>query len=171
MEMSEMDVLRKLGEVVGHHRVDQVAFLVPDLSTAIEEWNAMLGPREWRSWLYSYKTMRSGFRGDVGTFEMRIALCSSSPQIELIQPVAGPSIYHEWIHRRGFGPHHVGRFVADVEASIRELRTIGLEPIQWGSGYGTDGDGGFAYYEVGPDAGTIIELIEPPAQRREPQIL
>ncbi len=169
--MAEMDALRKLGEVVGHPRVDQVAFLVPDLSKAIEDWNAMLGPREWQSWVYSHKTMRSGFRGRTGAFEMRIALCASAPQIELIQPVAGPSIYHEWIDRRGFGPHHIGRFVVDIEATICELRDTGLEPIQWGSGYGMDGDGGFAYYEVGPDNGTIIELIEPPARRRQPQTL
>lgn len=153
-------------ELVGHDRVDQVAYLVPDLEAAVEDWNATLGTREWLTWRYGPTTLpRLGFRGEPGQFEMRIALTAEAPQVELIQPVSGPSIYHEWIAKRGYGPHHIGRFVVDIETSIDALRASGVEPTQWGAGYGLDGDGGFAYYEFGPEGGTVVELIEPPSRR------
>src|SRR5690606_38331735 len=96
---------------------------------------------------------------------------TTTPQFELIQPLDAPSIYHEWIERRGFGPHHVGRFVTDIEESIRRLRAIGFEPVQWATRYGLDGDGGFAYYELGEHADTVVELIQPPNRRRRPEAL
>ena len=170
--MIQTFALQRIGELVGHERVDQVAYLVPDLGQAIAQWNALLGQREWHVYRYSPRTIpRMGFRGMPGRFEMHLALSASGPQVELIQPIDGPSIYHEWIERRGFGPHHIGRFVVDIEATIEELRAIGIEPVQWGTGYGLDGDGGFAYYEFGPDGGTVIELIEPPSRRRTPELL
>jgi methylmalonyl-CoA/ethylmalonyl-CoA epimerase len=168
----EMEALRKLGELVGHHRVDQVAYLVPDLEMAIADWNAVLGARKWHSWRYSPRTLpRMGFRGEPGRFEMRIALSAQAPQVELIQPVSGPSIYHEWIDRRGYGPHHIGRFVGNIETTVEELRALGAEPVQWGAGYGVNGDGGFAYYEFGPDGETVVELIEPPVRRQPADVL
>ena len=36
-------------------------------------------------------------------------------------------------------------------------------------GYGLDGDGGFAYLDTIDDVGMIVELIEFPARRREPE--
>jgi catechol 2,3-dioxygenase-like lactoylglutathione lyase family enzyme len=167
--VNEHQALQKLGELVGHDRVDQVAYLVPDIDEAVAEWNAVLGPRTWLTWHYSAETLpRLGFRGGPGEFEMRIALSAEAPQIELIQPISGPSIYHEWIARRGYGPHHIGRFVVDIETAVAALRELGVEPIQWGADYGLDGDGGFAYYEFGPDRGTVVELIQPPARRPVP---
>ncbi|GAB2846280.1 VOC family protein [Microbacterium insulae] len=159
-----------LSEQSLHASVDQVAYLVPDLADGIREWNSLLGEQEWIVYEYSAATLpRLGFRGGPGKFVMRLALAGAGPQIELIQPVRGPSIYHEWVQRRGYGPHHVGRFVADIDAAMDSLRRVGKEPVQWGAGYGLDGDGGFAYYELGPDDGTIVELIQPPRRRRTPE--
>ncbi|MGR0218679.1 VOC family protein [Agromyces sp. ZXT2-6] len=158
---------KKLADLSRNPNVDQVAFLVPDLRAGIEQWNALLGEREWRVYQYAPSTLpRLGFRGGPGQFVMRLALSGSGPQIELIEPVAGPSLYHEWIKRRGYGPHHVGRFVDDIETAMEALRREGAEPVQWGTGYGLDGDGGFAYYELTPDGDTIVELIQPPRRRR-----
>lgn len=158
---------RGLSQQALHANVDQVAYLVPDLAEGIREWDALLGEQKWIVYEYSAETLpRLGFRGGPGEFVMRLALAGAGPQIELIEPVRGPSIYHEWVHRRGYGPHHVGRFVADIDAAMDSLRTEGREPVQWGAGYGLDGDGGFAYYELGPGEGTIVELIQPPRRRR-----
>lgn len=164
--------LERIAELALNDNVDQVAYLVPDLAEGVRLWDAMLGEQEWLVYRYSPESVpRLGFRGGPGRFEMRLALSRTRPQIELIEPVAGPSLYHEWIQRRGYGPHHVGRFVADIEAAIDSLRQDGFEPIQWGAGYGLDGDGGFAYYEIGPDDGTVVELIQPPRRRRPTESL
>ena len=173
--MSADDVdrcLQTISELVVNPGFDQVAYLVPDIYEAIDEWNSILGEQEWKVYLYSPETLpQSGFRGESAQFAMRLALTSTSPQFELIQPIDGPSIYHEWIERRGFGPHHVGRFVTDIEESMSRLRAIGFEPAQWGTGYGLDGDGGFAYYELGEQGETVVELIQPPKRRRQPEAI
>jgi len=173
MSAQEIDrFMEAVGELVNTAGFDQIAYLVPDLDAAIEEWNSILVEQEWNVYLFSPETLpRSGFRGQSGNFAMRLALTTTTPQFELIQPLDAPSIYHEWIERRGFGPHHVGRFVTDIEESIRRLRAIGFEPVQWATRYGLDGDGGFAYYELGEHADTVVELIQPPNRRRRPEAL
>lgn len=170
--MSDPRATRTFSDVVGAINVDQIGYLVPDLEEAIVEWERLLGPRSWNTWTYSSISVpHLGFRGQEGVFEIRIALSGESPQIELIEPVRGPSIYHEWIARRGYGPHHVGVFVNDLAALTAELKQIGIIPVQSGSGYGLDGDGGFAYFEIGDDADTVFELIEPPMRRRPPVVM
>jgi methylmalonyl-CoA/ethylmalonyl-CoA epimerase len=50
------------------------------------------------------------------------------------------------------------------------MRASGLEPLQSARGYGAEGDGAFAYFEP-PGLGLIVELIEPPRVRIEPEFV
>ncbi|WP_150954616.1 VOC family protein [Microbacterium testaceum] len=149
--------------------VDQVAYVVPDLKSAVAEWSRRLGDVQWSSYTYEAAALPvAGFRGGVAEFEMKVALSSTVPQVELIEPLKGPSVYHEFISRRGHGFHHVGRFVTEVSACVRKLSSQGIEPAQWGGGYGMDGDGGFAYYDAGE---YFVEFIEVPRRRRPSEAL
>jgi methylmalonyl-CoA/ethylmalonyl-CoA epimerase len=111
----------------------------------------------------------SSFRGAPGSFAMRLALAGSNPQIELIQPLSGPSLYHEWLAERGEGLHHLGMRVGDLAAAVGELERSGHRVLQSGRGYGQDGDGGFAYLDTTAELGVVLELIEAPAVRRPPE--
>ena len=42
---------------------------------------------------------------------------------------------------------------------------------QTGGGYGLDGDGGYAYFDTVASFGVILELIEVPKRRREPDFV
>jgi catechol 2,3-dioxygenase-like lactoylglutathione lyase family enzyme len=97
---------------------------------------------------------------------MQIALSDTSPQIELIEPLEGPSIYDGWL-----GIHHVGLYVPSLAESIASMQAQGFEPIQTGTGYGATGDGGFAYFDTTRQLAMIIEAIERPAVRREPDFV
>ena len=166
----QMAVLQRIlqGKAVG-----QVAYLVEDLSASINHWNETFGTKEWRIFTYSPETVpKLGYRGADGTFSMRLALSGSAPQIELIQPMAGPSIYHDWIEQHGFGQHHVGIFVESVADHTAKLASVGIPAIQTGSGYGLNGDGAFAYFDlVDTPLNLVLELIEVPAVRRESETL
>lgn len=148
-------------------RVDQLGFVVPDLAAGIRQWTAALGAPQWRIYSYSAGSAeaRYSYRGQPGRYAMRLALANTVPQIELIQPISGPSIYHDWINEHGYGLHHVGLFVSSIADIIDTYRKHGLEPAQTGAGYGVDGDGGFAYYEQQDTLGAIVEFIEVPARR------
>ena len=44
----------------------------------------------------------------------------------------------------------------------------GYDLLQSGYGYGLDGDGGYAYFDTERDFGIIVEALEVPRRRREP---
>lgn len=152
--------------------VDQVAFLVEDLKESIQMWSAALGLTDWKIYTYSQDNIQDPtYRGEVGKFKMRLALAGTSPQIELIQPLEGPSIYHDWIAKHGYGMHHLGFFVSSVENTIEDLQKDGIGIIQSGRGYGLDTDGGFAYIETPGTFDVVLEAIEVPKRRRPSEVL
>ncbi|MFI0420070.1 VOC family protein [Spongiactinospora sp. 9N601] len=147
--------------------VAQVGILVPDLAAGIATWSALLGADDWLIYTYGPGTVpRLTYRGEPGTFRMRVALTGNAPQIELIESLDGPSSYTEWINRHGYGLHHLGFRVPSVEQAIREVTASGVGLLQSGSGYGQDGDGGFAYFDTEDGVGLIVEAIEVPKRRR-----
>ncbi|WP_329084689.1 MULTISPECIES: VOC family protein [unclassified Streptosporangium] len=153
-------------------RVAQIAFLVPDLEVAVARWSRMFGLTEWYALTYSTRSVPVlRYREEPGGFSMRLALAGAGPQIELIQPLDGPSIYHEWIEEHGFGPHHVGVHVSSIEATVDAMADAGIGAIQEGYGYGVRGDGGFAYFDTLDTYGVIVEAIEVPSLRQPSETL
>lgn len=147
--------------------ITQLAFLVPDLATAVATWGAVLGRSDWLVYTYNASTVPTlTFRGEPASLSVRLALSGAAPQLELIEPLAGPSIYDEWIDLHGYGAHHVGFHVPRAEPVIDQLATEGFAAVQAGSGYGLDGDGAFAYYDLVDALGLYAEVIEVPARRR-----
>ncbi len=146
---------------------DQYGFVVPDLATATRAWSTLVGDGDWSVFTYGPQTMTTQtYRGAEGRFRIRIALSSTRPEIELIELLDGPSIYHEWVAEHGYGLHHVGYFVESISERITESDFSRLQVIQSGQGFGADGDGRFAYFDAIDELGVIFELIELPV--REP---
>jgi methylmalonyl-CoA/ethylmalonyl-CoA epimerase len=145
----------------------QVGILVPDLDKAIDLYGRLFGIDEWQCYRYDQDFMPwSRFGREEGRFEMDIAMGGSNPQIELIQPLAGPSIYHEFTGQGRMGLHHLGVFVDSLDAAISLMAGAGYGVTQTARGYGLAGDGGFAYFDTDSDLGVVIEAIEIPATRR-----
>ena len=148
---------------------DQIGIVVADLDEAMGRYSRIFDCGAWSVWTYGPELFReSSFRGQKGRFSMRLALAGAGPQLELIEPVQGPSLYHEWLAEQGEGLHHIGMRVPDLQAGTREMAERGFGVLQSGRGYGLDGDGGFAYLDSAAELGVILELIEVPARRPEP---
>ena len=63
---------------------------------------------------------RRRYRETDGTFKMLLAVSDGEPQIELVQPLAGPSIYEVWLTEHGEGLHRVSLLVeGDSDARYR----------------------------------------------------
>ena len=92
------------------------------------------------------------YRGRPGPYRVTIAISPTTPQIELVQPREGPSIYDEWLAERGEGLHHLGFWVDSLTEAAAEFAASGYEAIQTGAGYGLDGDGGYAYFDRPPSS-------------------
>lgn len=155
-----------------NRKPDQLGVLVPNLEEGARSWGRIWGVEEWKSFYFSPRTLDAlTYRGRPAEYEMKLAIASSDPQIEIIEPVKGASIYAEWIEQRGFGLHHLGYYVESLSYVTNELERTGLVPVQTGEGFGADGTGHYAYYENFGQDGLIIEFIEAAAQRREPEIM
>jgi methylmalonyl-CoA/ethylmalonyl-CoA epimerase len=152
-------------------KIDQVCVIVRDLQRAMEHYWNVLGIGPWRVYTYGPHFLKElTYRGKPGTYSMRLGLAQKGPTMfELIQPLDGPSIYHEFLERNGEGIHHFGVFVPSLAEGIARAKEAGYEVIQSGRATGATGDGGYAYLSTEDDLGAIYELIEIPSVRRPPE--
>lgn len=147
----------------------QIGILVRDIDTSVRAYRDFMGIDSWVGYTYGPENLREQrYRHQAGTYSMKIALSSGDPQVELIQPLTGPSIYHDWMDIHGEGLHHVAYVVNSIEVGIDEMSRRGYGVIQYGAGYGADDDGAFAYFGTEADLGLVVELRMLPTRRRPP---
>jgi hypothetical protein len=116
----------------------QVCIVTHDLDTRIKALADQLGIGPW--WVRTYEppllTGRT-YRGQPGKYRMRLALAyTGALNWEVIQPLEGPSIYHDFLEANGEGLHHVGLFVQQsnlgFEQCVEEFGRRGFQPVQEG---------------------------------------
>ena len=157
-------------EPISGRPVVQIGIIVDDLEPALERYATGFGVGPWRIYTYGRGTLsKLVYRGQPGRFSMLLALAGQGPQIELIQPLEGPSLYHEWLDRRGPGLHHVAVEVDSLDETTAAMEAAGYPLLQLGLGFGPDGDGGFAYFDTQEDLGVIVEAIEEAKRVAEPE--
>jgi methylmalonyl-CoA/ethylmalonyl-CoA epimerase len=143
-------------------RPHQIGILVRDIEAAVAKHEALLGPQEWiRVENGPHNLHGLHYKGEPADYSMLLALSGSDPQLELLQPLEGPSILQEWLDRRGEGLHHLGIEVASVDQTIAEMAAAGYPCLQHGYGFGADGSGGFAYFDTEAALGYLVEALEP----------
>ncbi|MDQ1490105.1 MAG: methylmalonyl-CoA/ethylmalonyl-CoA epimerase [Actinomycetota bacterium] len=148
----------------------QVAFVVTDLDVAVERWRH-LGFGPWNVWTFDERRLpKMLYRGEQGSFAMRLALCSIGPvTYELIQSLRGPNIYDDFLEERGPGVHHLGYYVDEIDGAIAAMEAKGYPMVQAGWGFGVDGDGAFAYFDTVDDYGCYYEAILGPRALPDPE--
>ena len=82
---------------------------------------------------------------------------------------AGDTVYAEFIRDHGYGVHHLGVLVEDMEAAVRDAKAAGYRVTMDGGGFGLDGDGHYAYLDTEDGLGTTLELIQRPSRRAPPE--
>ena len=159
-------------EVLVGRPVGQVGMIVRDLESSCRRYSALWQCGPWRVYTYSPAILSyQRYRGEPSSFAVRLALNPTTPQIELLQPLEGRSAYDGWLDRRGEGLHHVAVYVEDADEAIASFAAVGYEVIQEGRGFGVDGDGAFAYFDTEHDLGYLLEVVQPPKTRREPELV
>ena len=151
-------------EAFAGRSVFQIAFVVNDLEEALERYSAALNAAPWRCYTLGAKGHEvCDYHGGPTSFSSRLALNDTTPQLELIEPVRGPSAHQDWLEERGEGPHHLGIIVESVTAAVNQAAAAGYEAVQSGSGIGPGRDGSWAYLDTSRDLGLMIEAVEPPS--------
>ena len=168
--MENQDLIKEPFKLL-ENGVAQIALVVKDLDQTVEHyWNSFgIGP--WH--FYTYKrpllSMSRYYEKDVDN-ALRIALSYFGPtRIELIDVKEGPSLQSDFISEHGYGVQHLGILVDNMGIAIEEAREKGFEVIQEGNGFGTDGDGHYAYLNTKELFGITYEMIERPKRRHKPE--
>jgi len=132
--------------------INQVAIVVEDLEqVAGDYWNILgIGPWAIYNWeaplVYDRK-----YYGKTAWARERIALAQvGKVQLELVQPVEGPSIYRDWIDQHGEGLHHLNFLVDDVDEAEKILAQEGFPSIQSGKFGPKEQKGAYNYIEIKP---------------------
>jgi len=100
------------------------------------------------------------YRGQPGKFEMYLGWWRwGDVTFEWIQPLVGPSVYHEFLAARGEGFHHLAFEVTDMDQAIELLKARGAPPSQSGGWDSPGGKGRFAYLDAETHGGVSIELL------------
>lgn len=152
-------------------RIAQVAFVVRDLEARMQRFwqDFLIGP--WSIYTFEPPRVRDmTYRGKPAAFRMRVAfaMCGET-QIELVQSLDGPNVYEEFLAECGEGVQHLGIHVPSMDAASRQMQALGYSMVQSGRGYGVRGDGAFQYFATADAIGTLVELIELPAERYPPE--
>lgn len=160
------------GSILGKP-IGQVALIVRDAEASVRAYWEHLGIGPWRVFTIGAPTMtHMTYRGEPIDWRIRYALhLSGQLSFEVVQPLDGPSIWHEYMERHGPSLHHIAFYVDDFEEAARLMTSRGWRSVQEGRGFGRSRDGRITYYEHGDDIGCIVEIIKAPTERDEPELI
>ena len=151
--------------------VDQIAIIVEDIDRSVTHYERVFGIKPWHFYTYQKPLVKKmSYNGKPADHSNRLALSYfGSMRVELIEVNHGDSIYKDFIKKHGYGIHHLGFLVDNMDEALSLAKKAGFEMIQDGSGFGPDGDGHYAYLDTEDDFGFTIELIERPKRRHPPE--
>ena len=141
--------------------ISQMGFVVQSLDDSTAFYGGLLNIKKW----YQTKITECDYSFKGKPIEMGLDIAvgySGKTQIELIK-VSGPddNIYYDVNGRDGFGFHHFGVVVNNLEKYTFAMETAGIELLQVGTlKYGGGGATKVAYMDTMKAAGFILELIE-----------
>ncbi|MDX1883649.1 VOC family protein [Mycolicibacterium sp. 120270] len=104
----------------------QIAWVTTDLDATENALTTLLGARKWvRVPDVHFGPETCTYRGRPADFTADISFSyAGDTQLELIAPVAGDSVYSEFLDRAGAGLHHICREVDDIDAAIGPAEVV-----------------------------------------------
>ncbi|MFD1250561.1 VOC family protein [Nocardioides ginsengisoli] len=140
--------------------VTQLAWVTDDLDATEQALGATLGAGEWaRMPGVRFEPDTCRYRDEPADFVADISLSYAGDlQLELIRPVAGESIYSEFLRERGPGLHHVCCEVPDLPAALTQARADGFDVVQEGTMAG--GLMSFGYLDASAAGAAYVELAQ-----------
>jgi catechol 2,3-dioxygenase-like lactoylglutathione lyase family enzyme len=115
------------GAASGPLAISQIAIVVNDIDEALERYHRILGWGPWNVYEHKPPSLHDTYvRGKAVDYTMIGAEAHvGAIDVELLQPVEGPSIYKEWLDEHGEGMHHIAVMRHTPEESEETLRHFG----------------------------------------------
>jgi hypothetical protein len=153
----------------------QIGVVVADLEKAIRNLGEIFGIGPFRviDWPPAGREdLMRFYHGEPGSFTARMAFTELGPvELELIQPVTGPSIWADFLRDHGEGIHHLRFNLDELDPVQAYLAEKGIPSAQHGSGIrpGTT----WMNFASEDKVGFVIEVMKvlPGTDGRTPQIV
>ena len=138
-------------EKVEIKQVLQICVVVKDLQKTMERYWNLCGIGPWQIYTLGPPHLTNGaVRGKPESYSMKVAAAMIGDVTwELIQPLAGPSVYKEFLEEKGEGLHHVMVAVDDFDKAVATLGSL-----MDGTIYGIK----MAYLDTEKELGAIFEV-------------
>jgi methylmalonyl-CoA/ethylmalonyl-CoA epimerase len=151
--------------------IEQIALVVEDLDKAVETYWRLFGIGPWHIYTYGRPLVKKmSYYGKPCEYKMRLALTRiGSLRLELVEVLEGDLIHADFVREHGYGVHHIGVLVDDMEVAIAQAKEAGLTVTLDGAGFGADGDGHYAFLDTEDKIGITLELIQLPKRRVPPE--
>jgi methylmalonyl-CoA/ethylmalonyl-CoA epimerase len=137
-------------------RINQIAYMVPDLHAAIDWWTQVMGVGPF--FIFPpFDVVKGDYRGQAHIAEFGAAIAySGDVMVELIEP-RGPSIFQEFLADGKKGVHHLCVFTDDLAEAQAWIVARGGTRLQGA----TFADGStLAYYAMDADETVILEVAQ-----------
>jgi methylmalonyl-CoA/ethylmalonyl-CoA epimerase len=141
--------------------VKQIAIVVRDLDATMLEYHRAFAWGPWR--IYDFRHLPhhdTHVRGEFVDYSMRTAVTRvGGVDLELVEPLEGPSQYQEFLDQKGEGLHHIMCQDSDGGSTrvLAALTEQGL-PVVMGGSVGTGLT--YAYHDGGDGLKVLIETLE-----------
>jgi methylmalonyl-CoA/ethylmalonyl-CoA epimerase len=116
----------------------QVGVVVRDLDKTIAALSTIFGIGPFRTIVYppaGREDIQRAYHGQPGDFTYRQAFADlGSVELEIIQPLSGPSIWADFLEKHGEGIHHIRFNTFDLAPVSEHLARLGIEVAMSGSG-------------------------------------
>ena len=140
--------------------MDQVGVVVRDVRAVAETLGRLfgIGPFRILEWPIEGINPESTYHGQPEEYRLLLGFATiGRTQIELVQPLAGRSIWRDFLETHGPGLHHVRFTVPDFEEMVAYLEGAGVEKIASGTGAHIGSE--WAYFDTGGYLdGVMVEL-------------
>jgi hypothetical protein len=142
-------------------KVGQIGMVVRDAKRSAENFSKLYNIKPWFKAKFAEK--ETFYRGEQIDFdaEILIGFCGGV-EIELIQVNNDvETIYSDILKKQDGGIHHIGFFISGYDSKLAAIKTLGVEPLQWGTLKTTGGAvTRYVYFDTVKTCGTITEYIE-----------
>ncbi len=144
--------------VLGSTVVAQVGIVVEDVESTARGWSEVLGvPVPEIRLTDSVEQARTEYAGKPTPARAKLAFFDlGQVQLELIEPVDGPSTWRDQLDRHGDSIHHIAFRIEGMGEQVARLGEHDIPLVQRGEYTG----GRYAYLDGTATLGTIIELLE-----------
>ncbi|NUT48299.1 MAG: methylmalonyl-CoA epimerase [Saccharothrix sp.] len=138
--------------VTGVLRVDHIGLVVDDLEAAVARYQTLFG--------MTCSGIEVNVEQGVREAMMRLGEDPAGTRLQLLAPISPDSAVARFLHRSGPGVQQVAYTVADLDATVAELRAKGVRFLYDTPRRGTAGSR-MTFLNPNDVGGILVELVEP----------